>query len=387
MLRKRRPEDLADRPTPFYLYDLGLLDHTIQAAQAEASKGGHHVHYAVKANADPRIMERFRKRGIGADCVSGNEVRWALDCGFDPQSIVFAGVGKRGEEIAFALDQGIFAFNVESLQELATIDALAGEKGLKAPIALRINPDVDPETHHYITTGLEENKFGIDRWALDEVFEQLPRYGNITLEGLHFHIGSQIRERGPFQSLCLKVKEVRERFEEQGYQLAHLNLGGGLGVDHKDPDKEGVPDLESFFRTFREHMEVPHGTEMHFELGRALTAHCGDLITRVLYIKEGWHTRFAIVDAGMTELIRPALYRSFHRIEPLRDGGGERRSYDVVGPICETSDLFGKRVELPALRQGDILAIRSVGAYGEVMASDYNLRGRIGKYYEEVSDG
>ncbi len=383
MWLKRGPEELSEQRTPFYFYDLGLLGQTIAAAQAEAAKGEHHVHYAVKANADPRIMERFRKSGMGADCVSGNEVRWAIECGFDPASIVFAGVGKREEEIAFALDKGIFAFNVESLQELAIIDSLAAQRSMKAPVALRINPDVDPETHRYITTGLEENKFGMDRWALDEVFEQLPRFEHIALKGLHFHIGSQIRDKGPFQSLCLKVKEVRERFEEQGYELSHLNLGGGLGVDHAHPDEEGIPDFGTFFGTFREHLEVPPGTELHFELGRALTAHCGDLITRVLYIKEGWHTTFAIVDAGMTELIRPALYRSFHRIDPLKDEGGARYAYDVVGPICETSDLFGKRVELPLLRQGDLLAIRSVGAYGEVMASGYNLRDRPEKYYKE----
>lgn len=384
MWHKRSVQQLEDLETPIYFYDLDLLGRTIEAASREASKGGHHIHYAVKANADARFMERFRKEGLGADCVSGNEVRWALECGFDPSSIVFAGVGKKEKEIAYALEQGIFAFNVESLQELRTIDGLAGQRSLKAPIALRINPDVDPETHHYITTGLEENKFGIDRWALDEVFECLKGLRNIELKGLHFHIGSQIREAGPFKSLCLKVKEVRERFEEHGYDLEHLNLGGGLGVDHSDPDGEYIPDFETFFGTFRTHLDLPPSISLHFELGRALTAHAGDLLTRVLYIKEGWNTRFAIVDAGMTELIRPALYHSYHRIDPLEDRGGKRMDYDVVGPICETSDHFGKRVRLPELRSGDLLAIRSVGAYGEVMASDYNLRGSIGKFYQEA---
>ncbi|MFB6257553.1 MAG: diaminopimelate decarboxylase [Flavobacteriales bacterium] len=381
MWTKRSPASLKEQATPFYYYDLEVLDRTIDVVRREAAKRAYQVHYAMKANADPLIMERFRRAGIGVDCVSGNEVRWALECGFEASDVVFAGVGKREEEIAFALEQGIFAFNVESLQELELIDQLALEKGTRAPIALRINPDVDPETHQYITTGLEENKFGLDLWGLDEVFQSLKALKGVDLKGLHFHIGSQIREKAPFRSLCLKVREVKERFEAHGYELEHLNLGGGLGVDHSDPDGEGIPDLEAFFDTFREHLERPGGPELHFELGRALTAHCGDLITRVLYIKKGWNTSFAIVDAGMTELIRPALYRSFHRIEPLQDAGSGTRKYDVVGPVCETSDLFGKQVELPELRRGDLLAIRSVGAYGEVMASSYNLRERAEKLY------
>lgn len=383
MWDKATPEELQDHRTPLYFYDLGHLDRTIEEARKAADPSDFHIHYAMKANADPRVMERFRRAGLGVDCVSGNEVRQALELGFEAEKIVFAGVGKREEEIANALDHGIFAFNVESVQELEVLDGLAGARGTKAPVALRINPDVDPETHHFITTGLEENKFGIERWALDEIFQVLERCRNLELKGLHFHIGSQIREQAPFRSLCIKVKEVRERFEEMGYQLEHLNLGGGLGVDHGGPDQEGIPDFETFFSTFREYLDPLPGGSVHFELGRSLVAHCGDLITRVLYIKEGRNSSFAIVDAGMTELIRPALYRSYHRIEALKEGDSEKKSYDVVGPICETSDLFGKRVELPILQRGDLLAIRSVGAYGEVMASSYNLREKAGKLYKE----
>lgn len=374
-------EQLKEEATPFYFYDLDRLDRTIAVAQEAASAGGYRIHYAVKANADARIMERFQKAGMGADCVSGHEVRWAIECGFQPEDIVFAGVGKREEEIAFALDQGIFAFNVESFQELRVIDALAAERGLRAPVAFRINPDVDADTHHFITTGLEENKFGIDLRSVDDLFELLKECEHIQVKGLHFHIGSQIRDMAPFRSLCLKAGEVRDRFRERGYELQHLNLGGGLGVDHGDPDGEQFPDFKSFFDAFHEHLD-PKGAELHFELGRSLVAHAGDLITQVLYIKEGVNTCFAIVDAGMTELIRPALYRSYHRIDPLVERE-EKRVYDVVGPICETSDTFGKRIELPELKRGDLLAIRSVGAYGEVMASPYNMRGEVGRFYFE----
>ncbi|MFB2120031.1 diaminopimelate decarboxylase [Parapedobacter sp. 2B3] len=387
MFDPSRVNAFAQRETPFYYYDMDLLERTLAAARKSADTLGFHVHYALKANFNDRVLGSIRDTGFGADCVSGNEVRRAIEAGFDPDKIVFAGVGKSDKEITYALSEDIFAFNVESIQELEVIDALAGALEKRARVALRINPNVDAHTHQYITTGLDENKFGIAHWELAEAMETLRGCPHIELVGIHFHVGSQITDLNVFKSLCVKANELNNWFDERGIRLKVLNVGGGLGVDYYEPDKQSIPDFHAYFSVFDEFLERKPGQEVHFELGRALVSQCGSLVSRVLYVKNGIKKNFLIIDAGMTELMRPALYQAYHRIENLTADtgtyGDDTKHYDVVGPICESSDCFGKEVLLPLTRRGDLIAIRTAGAYGEVMASRYNLREEIRYVYSD----
>jgi len=370
-------------PTPFYFYDLKLLDETLIALKQAADKYGYVTHYALKANTDITILNRIREKGFGADCVSGNEVLRAIETGFPTDKIVFAGVGKSDEEINTGLKNNIHSFNCESYQELEVINELAAAMNKVAPVALRLNPNVSANTHKYITTGLEENKFGINQWELENIVDKLANLKNIKLIGLHFHIGSQITDLGAFKSLCLKINEFQQWFKVRRIDLPNLNVGGGLGINYHDPDQHSIVDFASFFKLFHDFLDVYPGQTIHFELGRAIVAQCGSLISKVLYIKNGVNTNFMILDAGMTELIRPALYQAYHKIENLSNPDDELIRYDVVGPICESSDCFGKSMLIPTTKRGDLIAIRSTGAYGEVMASNYNLREKAKVYYSE----
>ncbi|WP_118195229.1 diaminopimelate decarboxylase [Albibacterium indicum] len=364
--------------TPFYYYDVDLLERTLDAVNHEAGKYGFHVHYALKANFNDRLLKLVQAKNLGADCVSGNEVLKALETGFDASKIVFAGVGKSDSEIDIALENEIFSFNVESIQELEVINQLASEKKKIARVALRINPNVDAQTHHYITTGLDENKFGIKVWELEDCITTLKELSSVKLIGIHFHVGSQITDLKVFRSLCVKVNELNNWFEERGHYLDVLNVGGGLGIDYHDPDKNSIPNFAAYFETFDQFLERKPNQEVHFELGRAIVAQCGSLISKVLYVKKGIKKNFIILDAGMTELMRPALYQAYHKVQQLSGNGNrERINYDVVGPICESSDCFAKEVPLFETKRGDLIAIRSAGAYGEVMSSRYNLRDEI----------
>ncbi len=369
---------LKEFETPFYYYDLDLLNETLDKAKAAADKRGFHVHYALKANFNDRILGLIQSKGFGADCVSGNEVQKSIDSGFPANQITFAGVGKSDKEINLALKHQIFAFNVESIQELLVINELAAKQNVKAKVSLRINPNVDAHTHHYITTGLDENKFGVPNSELEKAASVLRDCDHIDLLGLHFHVGSQITDINVFKSLCVKVNEWKNWFEERGTTIKVLNVGGGLGVDYHEPDAHPFADFEAYFDVFDKFLERTPQQEVHFELGRALVAQAGTLLSRVLYTKSGVKKNFLILDAGMTELMRPALYQAFHKIEKLGNNDGlEKLNYDVVGPICESSDCFGKEVTLPVSERGDLIAIRTAGAYGEVMASKYNLRDEI----------
>lgn len=369
--------------TPFYYYDMDLLEQTLSTVKNESDKYGFVVHYAIKANANPRLLESIRKFDFGVDCVSGYEVQRALDTNFKPSGIVFAGVGKSDWEIELGIDNNIACFNVESVPELEVINATATAKGKTVSVALRINPNVDAHTHHYITTGLEENKFGIYQWDLERVINAIKGMKNIHLEGIHFHIGSQITDLSTFKELCLRVNEIQEWFISQHILPKIINVGGGLGIDYYKPDENPIPDFAKYFKMFKTFLKVHTGQEVHFELGRSMVAQSGSLITKVLYIKEGVHTKFAIVDAGMTDLIRPALYQAYHKIENLTSLAPEEK-YDVVGPICESSDCFGKALSLPKSSRGDYFALRSAGAYGEIMASQYNLRELPKGYYSDT---
>lgn len=368
--------------TPFYYYDLSVLDQTLMSCKAASDKFAFHVHYALKANFNEQVLKAIEKVGFGADCVSGNEVKKAIEIGFDPGKVVFAGVGKSDREINEALNSNIYCFNVESVQELGVINDLASKQSKQARVAIRINPNVDAHTHQYITTGLEENKFGVNQWELPACVEELKRCSNLELIGIHFHVGSQITNLDVFKSLCLKVNELNAWFLERGFDLKVLNVGGGLGVDYHHPDENAVNDFISFFEIYDKFLERRTGQEVHFELGRALVAQCGSLISQILYVKNGLKKNFLVLDAGMTELMRPALYQAYHKIENITaDSANTIVSYDVVGPICESTDCFGKEVELPESKRGDLIAIRTAGAYGEVMASGYNLRERVKSIY------
>jgi len=369
--------------TPFYYYDLNLLQQTIDEIKRYSSQYSYTVHYALKANANNKILSLIKNAGLGADCVSGNEVKKAVEMGFASDHIVFAGVGKSDDEINYALDNNISCFNCESIQEMEVINQLAANKNKTACIALRINPNVNANTHKYITTGLEENKFGINTWQLDELLEKYKGLKNLKIIGLHFHIGSQITDLSSFKSLCMKVNELQQYFIKNKTSLPTINVGGGLGVDYHHPDTNNIANFKDYFDLFHQFLELQPNQQVHFELGRAIVAQCGNLISRVLYIKNGINTNFAILDAGMTELIRPALYQSYHKIENISKAEELTIKYDVVGPICESSDCFGKAVDLPLTERGDLIALRTTGAYGEVMASAYNLRDRVVAYYSD----
>ena len=357
--------------TPFYYYDLDVLRSTLEVVRKESEFSGFVVHYAVKANPNPRLLRIIASYGFGADCVSYNEIVAAIEAGFKPSEIVFAGVGKTDKEISGALKADIFCFNCESIPEIEVIDELAAKQNKIANIALRINPYIEAHTHKYITTAVEESKFGINTWELEDVVKRLSTLKNIKLFGMHFHVGSQITRMSVFQSLCARINELQEWFRERNFELSVINVGGGLGIDYEYPEKN--PGFPEYFSLLNEFIDIKKGQKIHIEPGRAIVGQCGSLISKVLYIKNGSNTLFAIIDASMTELIRPALYQAKHKIENLTSEGNILQ-YDVVGPVCESSDTFGKLIELPETKRGDIIAIRSAGAYGEAMSSRYNLR-------------
>lgn len=366
--------------TPFYYYDLGVLKNTLKSCASSASKRGFAVHYALKANVEPQILKTIAAAGFGADCVSGWEVEAAIENGFAPSDIVFAGVGKSDHEIRYALSKGIFCFNCESLQEIEIINDIATEMGVCASIALRINPAVEPDTHHYIATGNVQSKFGISYPEVKQTIDRLAELSSIKIIGLHFHIGSGILNFSGFEELAVKANEVNKWFLDHGIAVAHLNMGGGLGIDYSKPDC--MADFEDYFDLFARLLQPHEGQKVHFELGRSLVASCGDLITRVLFCKTtASGEKFLIVDAGMNDLIRPALYSAAHHIENLSSHGALSERYYIGGPVCESSDVFAYDIEFPHSKRGDVLAIRSVGAYGSIMSSHYNLRPLATPYF------
>ena len=376
-------EEFSSLKTPFYFYDLRLLERTVKEIRRTARDPRFKVHYAIKANANPGILRTIQAAGFGVDCVSGWEIEAAIEAGFRGDRIVFAGVGKIDPEIRSALEADIECFNVESEPELRVISEIAAEMGKTARVAIRVNPNIDAHTHAYITTGLAENKFGINLEQLDSIIGLAKSLPAIDLKGLHFHIGSQITETEPFVMLCETINRLQDEYEQKGVKFSLINVGGGLGIDYAHPERHPIPDFEAYFTTFHNHLRLRPDQELHFELGRSVVAQCGSLITRVLYIKEGTSKRFAIVDAGMSDLIRPALYSAHHKIENISNPNGELHHYDVVGPICESSDRFGESETLPEVKRGDLLALRSAGAYGEIMASRYNCRPFPHSYFSE----
>lgn len=367
-------EEFKDKETPFYYYNKTVLQDTLKAIQVELSQhDGYHLHYAIKANANLDVLKEIQKAGFGVDAVSGGEIQQALNAGFDASKIVYAGVGKGDWEINLGLDAGIFCFNVESLEELHIINDLAAAKNKTAKVCFRINPNVGAHTHANITTGLAENKFGIAMEDMEKAINEASILSNVECIGLHFHIGSQILDMSDFEALANRVNELQDRLEQQGIVLKNINVGGGLGIAYNDPDGKPVPNFKAFFDTYANTLKLRKGQQVHFELGRAVVGQMGSLITRVLYVKRGHAKQFAIIDGGMSDLIRPALYNAHHKIQNISSTEGEE-TYDVVGPICESSDVFGKNEKLPTCHRGDFIALRSAGAYGEIMACQYNCR-------------
>lgn len=360
--------------TPFYYYDVNVLRETLSCINKEAGKYNNFcVHYAVKANANHKVLTIIRESGLGADCVSGGEIRAAIKAGFPTNKIVYAGVGKTDWEINLGLDYDIFCFNVESVPELEIINELASTKGKTARVAFRINPNVGAHTHANITTGLAENKFGISMEDMDKVIDMAGTLPHVKFVGLHFHIGSQILDMGDFVALCNRVNELQEKLYARQIIVEHINVGGGLGIDYAHPNRQAIPNFTEYFATYHKHLKLRPQQTLHFELGRAVVGQCGSLISKVIYVKQGANKQFAILDAGMTDLIRPALYQAYHKIENITSEK-PMETYDVVGPICESSDVFGKAIDLNKAHRGDLFALRSAGAYGEIMASAYNCR-------------
>jgi diaminopimelate decarboxylase len=376
-------EKFQDLQTPFYYYDMEILKRTLEDVTNEANKYDYHIHYAVKANANPRILSTISKAGLGADCVSGGEIQAALKAGFSAKKIVFAGVGKADWEINLGLDKNISCFNVESIPELEVINELAAAKGKTANVAIRINPEVYAHTHHHITTGTKEDKFGINIDQIDKVIDKIDALPSVKLVGIHFHIGSQITEMEPFAGLFVKAVELERYLSQRRIFLENINFGGGLGIDYKDPDSNPIPDFKAWFEVFHKYFPARPGQRVHLEPGRSIVGQCGSLISRVLYVKEGIFKRFVVLDAGFTDLIRPAFYDAYHKIENLSSDEAQD-IYDVVGPICESSDTFAKAIKLDKARRGDFIALRSAGAYGEIMSMQYNCRKLPKAYFSDL---
>jgi diaminopimelate decarboxylase len=374
--------------TPLYIYSAStLLDHYTRM-DAALEPLDHLICYAVKANSNRAILKLLADAGAGFDIVSGGELFRALKAGADPKKITFAGVGKTRTEIEYALEQGVHSFNVESEAELEFIDKIAGEKKERAPIALRVNPDVDPHTHKYISTGSHENKFGVALADAPRIYERAAKMANINIVGVQMHIGSQITEAGPFAAAISKVAPLVRDLKSK-YKIEFFSIGGGMGIIYKRAlesgsgkwwhDHGGEPSAFSV-RDYANAIVPPLrdlGVRVLVEPGRFLVGNAGALLTRVLYVKKSAAKTFAIVDAGMNDLIRPALYEGYHEIVPVKSGNGDspnRHKIDIVGPVCESGDFFALEREMPELREGDLLVIMSAGAYGFVMASNYNSR-------------
>lgn len=370
--------------TPFYFYDMELLDATLKNISQAIPSDKFIIHYAIKANNNSKILSKIASYGFGADCVSAGEIRQAINAGFDSNKIVFAGVGKTDDEILFALKSNIGCFNIESLPELAVIDEIATNHNFKANIALRLNPNIDAHTHEYITTGLKENKFGIALEQIPQAINLINHSNNICLKGIHFHIGSQITILEPFKILCKRIKELLQLFKDNNIDIQSINVGGGLGIDYDNPDSNPIADFKNYFKCFDDNLPLLPNQKLYFELGRAIVAQCGSLISKVLYVKNGIEKNFIIIDAGMTELIRPALYQAYHKIQNISSNVTNYEIYDVVGPICESSDCFATNEKLPVTKRGDLIAIRSAGAYGQSMASTYNSRPLPKSYYSDT---
>ena len=365
--------------TPFYFYDLDLLDKTILSLK-DSLELNYNVYYAIKANNNSKIIKLINDHNLGIDAVSGEEINKSLNCKINPKKIVFAGVGKTKEEIILAIKKKIYLFNCESFDEVKLIDKISNELNVTTEIAIRLNPNIDSRTHKYIKTGMFDTKFGIQIDHLSDILEKIKNLKNINLKGYHFHLGSQIDDLNVFVKLSKVSNEINNYLKNNKFNIRDINLGGGLGINYKEPDLNLIPDFRSYFNVFKKNLICFDNQKVHFELGRSIVGQCGSLFSRILYLKKSFKKNFIIIDAGMTELIRPALYNAHHHIDNLSSIEKEIK-YDIVGPLCESSDTFAKDYYLNESKIGDLIVIRSSGAYGEVMSSNYNLRKKAIAYY------
>ncbi len=385
MLSRNYESVLRTMETPFYFYDIALLRQTLESVTMEAKKYGYFLHYAIKSNFDEYLLSIIREYGLGVDCASGNEVAKAVEAGFDPKTIVYAGVGKSDKELRYALSLGLQSINAESVQELEVLNDLAGQMGIKAEVCMRVNPDIDPRTNHCIDTGQADSKFGISYEELQGKSEWIKSLPNLRIKGMHIHIGSQIRELHVFENMCRKANSIYNWLVENGFNIEMVDCGGGLGVNYDVPENEPIPNFASMFSIVHNYLRVGDA-EVHFEFGRSIVAQCGELITRVLFNKTtATGRRLLIVDASMTQLIRPMLYGSYHNIENITASTDEvpREKYTIVGTACESTDVFGENYTMRASRRGDLLTVKSAGAYGMSMASRYNLHDLPGAVYSD----
>lgn len=365
--------DLANQyGTPLFIYSRATIERHWHAFNDAAGDRPHLVCYAVKANSNLAVLNIMARLGSGFDIVSKGELARVIQAGGDPKKVVFSGVGKKTDEIAYALDKGIYCFNVESEAELDRIQQVAAEKDMVAPVSLRVNPDVDAGTHPYISTGLKENKFGVSFQEAEAIYQRAANMPNVEVKGVDCHIGSQLTEVSPFLDALDRVLALVDRLAEQGIKLSHVDVGGGLGVRYQD---ETPPHPKEYAAAIAEKM-ADRDLTLIYEPGRAIMANAGILVTEVEFLKTNEGRNFAIVDAAMNDLIRPSLYQAWQEIIPVTERQGtEKQAYDIVGPVCETGDFLGKDRQL-AIETGDLLAVRSSGAYGFTMSSNYNSRPR-----------
>jgi diaminopimelate decarboxylase len=368
--------------TPFYLYSHATLSHHYRVFDAAFKGFPHLVCFAMKANANLAILRLFARLGAGADIVSGGELYRALKAGVDPGKVVYSGVGKRPVEIRAALSAGILLFNLESSQELGEINRIAGRLKKKAPVGLRLNPDIDPQTHPYISTGLKRNKFGIDLKRALEDYRRARELPNLEVLGVACHIGSQITEVGPFVEALERLKELIRRLKAMGIPIRYLDLGGGLGITY---DREEPPHPDEYAGKILEKLKGLKCT-LILEPGRVLVGNAGILVTKVLYTKDTEARHFIIVDAGMNDLARPSLYGSYHGVRPVVEGPRPEVTASLVGPICESGDFLAKDRPMPAFASGELVAVMSAGAYGFSMSSNYNARPRVAEILVQGED-
>ena len=368
--------------TPFYYYDLDILEKNLLNLK-NSLKPFNKVHFSVKSNTNPRILSVIKNFNLGIDAVSANEIKHCINLGFTPRDIVFAGVGKSDEEIEYGIINNISYFNVESLQELEVIDSISKKFSKKTTVSIRINPNIKSETHKKIQTGSSDDKFGIDLKDISHI-PKLRKLENINITGLHFHIGSQIINLKPFHDLCKISNEILSYLRENDIKIKNINVGGGLGIDYEYPENNLLSNFKEFINLFNNEIRLDKNQSIHFELGRSIVGQCGFLISKILYSKKSYDKNFLILDSGMNNLIRPALYNSKHKISNLTSKNSDHLNYDVAGPICESSDTFAKDYRLVKSIRGDLIAIHSCGAYAESMSSNYNLRDNINSYYSDT---
>ena len=369
--------------TPFYYYDLDLLRNTLKTLSKELDTKSFKVHYAIKANANNIILEIIKNHGLGIDAVSGNEIKKSLEIGYSNKDIVFAGVGKTDVDINYAINNEIACFNCESLEELEVINTLSLKLNKTSNVSLRLNPNIVSDTHKKITTGTEKNKFGIDINDLHNVLIKMNDLSNLKLSGIHFHLGSQIGNINVFKKLSQIANKTNKRIYEYGILLNHINVGGGLSIDYLNPQKNPLSNFKDYFNIYKENIKLMKNQKLYFELGRSLVGQSGFLISKVLFTKKSYNRNYIILDAGMSELMRPSLYNSYHKILNITSREMINKKYDVVGPLCESSDVFIKNLKLPTSKRGDLFCIYSSGAYGETMSSNYNLRNNIKSYFSD----